>query len=606
MSAIRPTIFNNSDWQKYYPKENYNITEHGKNCFFHYLVSISSKQAATYAAKCLKVGVLTKCDTRVHNLTPLAIACMQGSEVVVTAILDRLEKFTSDNVIKPTQLKAFINAKDAFGWTPLHHASLTSEAILSRLVQMGADVGAKTTLGATFTDLQRYVTNIDSRATKRNVRIEITHDIYKDIAEVDSEELRRLTGLELFREDLYFPPGTYDKLWMAEGYENHLFDSIATLLKPKLTQFLEAPPRLVISICRELEDKGVPAYELRADQSIEANTIICQYAGAVIRKPVDSFTCIADRFLPSLDCYEYDLVTPQKIGNEARFSNRGFPNSQMVSIIVDGISRSYLLAARPIDEAEGIVWDYGFTDLSGWTRQLPLNVSEMEAYFKRGPKKPGFPTGQIELSIFQQLAEVTKSRYAIESPNMMLYLQLRGLVTTKSIKKMISEDGFKNTHGPFAWLASAITQLISEFDSAIGTYTAKEQQCIRGFVLNQIGRVNLDAILTFMSLLASNPPQTINNEVLEGIKSTLADFESARDPRFPLTREYVVKSTIAYYEEEKATPIELIYSFHKWLRDLGKDSSKEFNPLVEDLIAHYEKLVNPANLALVQQALRAV
>lgn len=621
MSVDKLSILSQADWQRLYPRGNYNRNvngnTHGITHYFHYFCALTkTDQTIIDQIKTKNLKALTKRDKKVYGLTPLAIACMQGRAAVVNEMLDRMDEACKNNECKREDVERWINKKDDFGWTPLHHAVLTSQEIFDRLREMGADINARTNLGGTCDDLRRLTSLADNPLAKRNVKIEDNKGRLFDLSEISAERLKELTGLEGYRDDPYFSPEHLKKLWMDTP---NMAEPVQRFIREITTEYnrLKAnPPCLIIGKCAELAQVGIDTYELRADEVIRKGSVIGEY-GSSSEKPLprDRRTFAAFMRAES-DPYEFGDITARQYGNVMRFANCGFLNALVIDVVINGAKRNVFIALEDIQPGP-IVWNYGLISETGWTRHFPLRQQEMDHFYKEWPtflanrqdiqQRLDSP-GATYFDFLNYGGTFENTIFSISNSTIMLYLHFAGLFNIEKSKKIMQTVEYMQRYSLFVYLNFAVAQTVSDMESAIeGVYTPTTRKKIRKKLLEQFGVLPLDAIIKLMTTIKDHAPQPISEDGLSSMVDSLKDYDATKDPQFPLTVQYVTDATTLYhksYQEDnnQSSRTKLAGYYHtRYVLITDNDTDTEFYQVLLNLIENEERL-HPEGIQWARQA----
>lgn len=629
MISEKLSILSADDWKNFYPSANYKKTAHGNDYSFHYFLALAKKgeTVINYIQNtCKNPATLTKKDSKSHQLTPLAIACMQGREKVAFALLDKLAEFAATSK-KPETLTAALNAQDQYGWTPLHHAALTSKVIFDRLCELGADQTAKTKLGDSYLDLQRMVGLEDNLPAKQAVKIEVEEGNFVAISEISQEALQRLTGIECYREDPYFSPDQLKQLWMVERGEDHFSPNIEQMVADKFAQYQANPPQLLIAKNKELEKRGIPFYELRAGQDLQEGEVIGQYGGTLVTPAKNFSVSYADQMSSAIeDDYELDGFSAKTYRNAIGWANRGFPNIFLRSSSVRGEKRKLFLPLRLIKSGEPLLWEYGVEHSTGWTVQLPLGREEMEACFKnqdmRALAKKCDTTGLMLFGkrnpLFSDFLNHISSKhyhtFAVNSPTMMLYLHYTNLVDIKDSQNLIADETYYKMAGEHAWGVFATAKYIEACDKKLAIYSDEDKQLIYRNIADKVGNFNLATILKYITIICHYHPQPINQAFLTDIADSMSDYVPTEDPNFPLSTKLMI-SLVMQYDALMMSDGDGDFNIgnliaNKYILREGYISEKKTHlqrfAILDGLIKEYEKKLSPKIIEAVRTGAETV
>ncbi|CRX38359.1 ankyrin repeat domain-containing protein [Estrella lausannensis] len=546
--VIQPTgntpFTNLSFWNSLYPQSQYK----DRTAFaLHFLLALNQPEK-TVAAYITKLNTENRArlfhkDPLNHNLTPLHIAAMKANQAAV----ERLLSHAKDN----RERRQMLNQQDAFGFTPLHMAALTSEHLYRYFLEQGADPSLKTLSGGTAEHLLPLC---------GRVRVLNSTDtlFFEDPL---SSEVKRAIDLTAHEKERLFPPGfthTDTPLYAPEMVHRLWLDTQEPIQKafPNLVaRFRKAPPRLLVRNSAELAEID-NAKELVAMQAIREGEIISEYTG--LRTELVKPTGFKEAYLTNSRKYAYATqeFDSKDAGNESRFANSGFPNALIASYHFEGSLHSYLIATKPIKKDEAIVWDYGITMTHlAFGKQILLNKTDMLEFF-RG--KTGHNWRAETIADFMMIANSRNSEeslsrihssaalqnryvFPLTNPTALLYLFFNEAVpldlwTTKEIQNPFL-DQFQREN-PFEWntlecIFETLQNVLQQAKSSHPEVKALFYQ----WVLGHLERIPLIDLLkgiekVLESDLSSKNTATLST-LLDEANQFLEGYDWLQDPLYP-------------------------------------------------------------------------
>jgi hypothetical protein len=439
-----------------------------------------------------------------------------------------------------------VNAQDSFGWSPIHYACLTSQAIFLKLIQSKANFQAKTHLGATCNDLKRFTT-LDEEGSncKQHIQIEDELGNIVPLADLSPEHLKELTGLDHYKDHLYFPQDKWKKLWKATYIES-TDSEILALKRHAEIQDLEKPPRLTIAKCRDLMKAGILFYELQAGEEIFPGKVIGLYSGEIFKYHGMYQNNIKNCFTPETDAYALGDISARKIGNAMRFMNCGFPNVVTTEILINGFPQGVCIATSHISQGESLQWDYGYFHTIGRTFYIPLSQDKVINFYSQGRNALFQSLKNINsnpnFDCFKFFDLTSKLDFLRNNPTILLFLHLKNILPIRESRQYLINDQLVEKGFFILGVNYSITDLIMDFEKSITQYTTKEKQMIKNSVLEQIGSVPFCQILKYLSLFNQRP--SISEESLTELKNSLSTYDFNEDSEFPLSDDYFARSAV--------------------------------------------------------------
>ncbi len=420
LGAYRP-LYTQEEWNEIYQKPTPATS-------FHYLIARNEKPEQTRTLIQIvqkdRIHQLLAIDPEHCDLTPLHIAAMKADDLVVAALTKKLAE--------QGKLQEALNARDTFGWTPLHHALLSSEQVFKRLQELGANMQARTALGDDCHDLQKYVGRVREQRSKAHIHLNIPGLAAKTLGELSAEQMKTTLGIDCYTDIVLYPPEHYRILWghvpsdkpddryLAKAYE----------------EWKANPPELMVAECEELKGKNQRFLGLYAKgNGIRAGTVLGVYSGVFDPRTTPQFYSFSDHFTHPETHKSYSLGgnNCEHVGNAMRTANCGWPNSFVIEL-KDGTERFLLIAGEPIKNE--VLWCYGIgMSPLVFGAQVLLGAEEMRDFFKPGLTR--IIQRQHQLSEAPQdtipkIAEVylykERSLYPLHCPGALLDLHFRSIV----------------------------------------------------------------------------------------------------------------------------------------------------------------------------------
>ena len=505
-------LFKKDDWDTLYSKSDYN--SQNSHLTLHFLLARDQTDAKILEYISTHESALTTQDTRHghHKLTPLIIATMKGRVKIVEAIITGWQK-------TPGTICNHLNQTDAHKWTALHHAILCSKEIYSLLEKAGANLAACTELCGTPANLKALTThNIPSRSA-RTTFIQKADGTVATIERLAQQELKMLTGLSEYRDTPYVPLGKISELWQLkyEGESDHF-----ELRQNDFRSFLQkVQPQVLITPCKELQEKSIYTLGLIAKQTIELSEPICVYSGKFIT-PLAAKTFLIACQPDYNDEYSCNHLDAKEMGNVARFINWGFPNTA-ISILdeKEGITQPYVLPLEKINPGDQILLDYGSNVQKGayCEPHVLLGKEKMRDFFKNGlleiQKQIDSTTLLVAQRKIHQIYETAlqlKLCYALNVPGALLDLHFSGIIKAKYWESYVNNERCSfaaiaqwKESNPFSlnYVISLICR-INELEEKLSDN--KVLRTIAAvWVLKSIGERPVINILKGMEIICSNP-----------------------------------------------------------------------------------------------------
>lgn len=555
-------MLGDADWSALYPREQYKVRT---EVALHFLFALGQPLAsiAAYVAnlKSKNPKKLRMPDLKNHGLTPLHIAAMKANTEGAKVLLDAFET-------KEEKL-AEIKAKDAFGWTPLHHAACTSNTLFELFVSLGGNPESKASNGLTPREL-RFLAGKEVCVKSGGTLFTLIPDSQTPIpvAELDLNRRIALFGEAFIHADHnIYPQDQLKNLWQSTPEET---DGPLLNLSQIYSEFEASRPSLLIRECEELIGVVPNSKELAANQDIPGLSVITEYTG--LKKETVHPKRFADAFTKeSIERNEYSAegTDARFVGNEAKFSNMGFPNCCICTYTENGVERQLLLSLRPIDKGESIVWSYG----AGMTslllgRQVLLGKAEMERFYRdhrdliqelsachARVQKSGGKQSVIEKEIGNVLTITSALRYPLDCPTALLYLHFKGILPfTYFADNLYTVETFVSWMQKFPYETKMLGCMIKILrkTSAMMSRHPSFDLILRQFVLGKLEKEPLINILKGLDLVV-NGTQPATEDALNQrcgvVDEYLKTYNWKEDPDHPFSFERMVDVSIDYYKQ---------------------------------------------------------
>lgn len=546
------SLIPNEDWCKYYPREDYvNKTSRSKTFTLHYLLGLNQPDSSILAfiQRNANSDVLTAVDLSQKKWTPLTIAVMRGREAVVEALLK-------------TKAKEQLNLPDEFGWTPMHHAALSSEAIYRRLLREGASVTSLNAMRGTPQDIYSLA---HTPAKLRPPTVFLAEsDALIPTTDLSSEQLRRLS-LEEWRDAPFYPPCFWNILWNKIQNPRDRDG----MYQGAYGEFCRSRPKLLIKEEPGLQGCLTAPMGLFAGQPIQPGMVVTEYLGDYSLKDVNSWglTLIEAQKRKSEEmAYFLPPYDAKNKGNSARMANFGWPNCIMIDVVDRGCQRCLLIACKEIREGESILWDYGInsTEVTLGVQRI-LGEEEMLQFFAQG-----FDVAMQKYLAAERLLTKSKTNsltpqmyygsmltaghllFPLSCPAALLKLHFTGLVPAKIWDRLLKEPtpGLisawceENSHA--SWIVRSFITRILELDEVLSQCPGLQKK-VSEWVQSNIGHLSMLHILKGMEMIRES---SLSEENWPAFKLTLDEklshYVPEQDENGPLSFERRVLDYVTY------------------------------------------------------------
>jgi hypothetical protein len=518
-------------------------------------------------------------DPSNHQLTPLHIAAMRANQAAVECLLSSAKN--------SKERKQMLNAQDAFGFTPLHMAALTSEHLYRLFLKCGADPSLKTLAGGTaehFLPLSGRVKMVNSGDTL----------FFEDPL---SKEVKKVSDLTAQEKESLFPPGfthTDTPLYSPEMFHRLWLDTAKPTEQafPALVdKFRKAPPQLLVRNCAELADIR-DGKELVALQTIKEGEIISEYAGerAELSKPKG----FKEGYLTNSKRYSYATQEFDSLhaGNESRFANCGFPNAELVTYHFEGSQHTYLVASKPIGKGEAIVWDYGITMTHlAFGKQIIFNKREMIEFFRGKTAQDWYAEIIVDLMLLggskhpeESLSRLhsgaaMQGRYAfpLNNPTALLYLVFNevtslDLWTNKEIVNPFLDQFHRSN--PFEWnTLECIFDTLENAGKQASSSLPEVKALFTQWVLNHLEKIPLiDLLKGIERVLESDLSTQTSATVIALLNETeqfLESYDWQQDPLYPFHMERRARLLLRHFDH--LDPVQKVAELKPSLEQMQKN-----------------------------------
>ena len=354
--------------------------------------------------------------TRDRQLSPLHIAVISGNQKAVELLIDS---------------GVSVNAIDRFEWTPIHHAALLGHnAMLSYLLEHGADGSIKTNRKATYHTIQSLVYPSAYKLDK------LTHLFWRDsqghCSKLTNGEYQQKSSAQ-FLEECRVTQSQVFKTWSDLETEMEMF-SFKKELKLSYENHLQNPlSHILTNVTQNSSGKVLqhsPGLGVYAKDSILAGQVLGEYLG----KLTDDEDSIVDQE------YLLNEVDGKEYRNEIAQINDGFCNTTIVPMYNEGgLSIRYILiAVDAIRAGEQFCWDYGLGHSIKKGPYIELRGRELRDFVKKNPVDELIKCYNKTIGGNCSLEELSKGEkffYLMNTPSVLFSLTLEGVLSFKdSIK----------------------------------------------------------------------------------------------------------------------------------------------------------------------------
>ena len=505
-------IFSDIEWQSMYSNEKCQSNpSHFREHSFHYFLGQGQPEQfiCNFIGKNRLGPLLIKSDTDHYGLTPLIICAMRCKEVIARALLVAW---------KGTSNERYINAADAFGFTALHHATLAgATAMINLLQEFGANAKLLTNLEGSVEDLKKISFREMASSSMRNIFIEEKQGEIKTICDLSQERLQELTGLELYRDEIYVQKQLFKKFWMTSFAIIKQFGGMyGHDISPQY-------PRVLVRRCQKIS-----GWEIVAHEKIKPHTILAKYAGELYQDESDTRDT----------SYALFSVDAKKIGNFTRWLNWGFPNCIINPCPTNGYVQGYLISIEEVPEGQPLLWDYGLSHpLAFEEPHFLFGQDQMHQYFKqtnlqkclelyatslKSALSQKVTLNKQKLAFYKNTEVQTKISFVLNAPGALLDLHFNNIIKVEEWLNLYEQEP-ENAHyliktlneqHPYAkWILYDLMLLTQKFEEKIVSpqYKAEAVQ----WILGNIGELSILSIMQGMRLMFAQ------NVDLTGLKAKL-------------------------------------------------------------------------------------
>jgi hypothetical protein len=553
------SILSDSEWNELYPRDQYKT----RTLFaLHFLFALGQpvKTITNYIATLKEKNPerLIHGDKENHNLTPLHIAAMKANAEGAKALLGAFG--TKDEKL------AAIRKKDDFGWTPLHHAACTCNTLFQLFIAEGGDPETKTSTAPSPKDLRHLSGREVSVSSSKSLfaRVGEARSLIA-VAAVNLNERISLFGPSFVHTDYPIYPTRYLKaLWQQCSNENNNAISVGNFSQTIYR------PSLIIQECKELSGVVPNSMELVANEDIPENSFVTEYTGLKVDclKP-RSFLESFDEELAKSEEYSLEGVDARHAGNEAKFSNMGFPNCFLTTSVIDSVERQFIVSLRPIKKGEAILWSYGpkmHPLVLG--RQILLGKEEMEKFYKEHQDIPGEALEDLTRVVWATQAglpdlapDSTNSNklrcmlyFPLDCPTALLHLHFRDIIPfTVFANSFYTNPAYrlwKKTCVSETIILMCIIKVLQQTDTFVKKNSSFEP-LIKEFVLSKLEKATLISILKGLDLLGKSDQVVTSDDLSQRIvevEAFLSTYDWKTDPDHPFSFERMVQVSLEYYK----------------------------------------------------------
>ncbi len=520
MASLEPLrIFSKEEWKTLYPDTD-SQAQRGKTYPFHFMTARNPKEEILIERIRKATDALIAADDEDHHkLTPLIIAVMKGNTRIVEELL--LKEI----------VRAHINDTDAYGWTPLHHAALTSDEIFQKLRACGANPNCRTILNASTDDLKALVAwGIKARS--------LEHVSFEE-KPLEEETAKTQFKMTSYRDLPYFPPEQLQHLWQQKKFQEE------PLANYVIIRFKHHAPKLVISAI----DKERGFYGLSAGEELPIGTVIGEYGGA-FREQTTGFGTFSSEEAKK-HAYLFKGFDAKEVGNATRFMNCGFSNVAPLPKVENGVVKVFFVAHQPIQKGEPILYNYGGKayDVTFGPQTL-FNRDKMHAFFKKGleaiRKENELVDEQILSSkTMDQAVDLYLKRanlrdhavFPLDNPLALIDLHISGTVPAKAwLKALVNLDHLSiqewvKQQGLMAYArAWQFTLYLSKIDRNIQTNAKEHYPLFQKWVQDRCQTAKIMDLLKGMELIEEALVVQKNPKMLEEVDERLKHYDWKQDP----------------------------------------------------------------------------
>ena len=423
-----------------------------------------------------------------REITPLHLAVIRQKPDIAAVLLDK---------------GADPNARDKFGWTPLHYAACLTDAATYLLLQKRkADPQARTYLGMTCDQLRTHRGLAPSIWSQGKIFVREGEE--KHMVDLSSpEDVENHLGLKRYTDEFLF---SEEQLALATENNQRASvlpsESLHKMFYKKRAVLKQNPPLLCIEQAPHLQVLGNPLCSrgVVAGQDLKSGDPVGIYAGRVVQ--TDQATHFEDLLIEGLKevednfqfCTNLSLnVDPRQEGNAMRFINDDFPNCWMMG---DDLLVTTLC---DIKEGESLSVDYSIGQLPlKWGRYLLGKKEELTAYFKAHPLqslenilKAQKNVPLTESDFFHMMDQRQKCLYVYHTPAAVIYASLsQSISPLEMLRALINPEhaemfNMKAHDQYYCWIAT--TLVILQHLEALLPQTGPELEGeIRAFLLEQL------------------------------------------------------------------------------------------------------------------------
>lgn len=438
-----------------------------------------------------------------HQLTALHIAVMKGKFNAVKSLVEN---------------GADITARDAYSWTPLHHAAaLPSNEIYRYLKEClkSKDTekdGPNISLSEIKTKFGANCKKIRELLGKRKHPIIQNPNISFEEADGQKKPISEAALDFEYSDEYRFPQDKFKALWKFK----YNLKGLGIPTDQEFENYKKSPPAFTVKKDENLSQLvGVPCLGLFADRKMIKGSFLGKYTGICVKPPVNvPFTEAALGNLPPT--YLYDKFDAEKLGNAMRLINDGWPNCISIANPDHGEGIPYsisLVVSEDVNEGEQLFYDYGtkgeLVSLK-WGKYILQRKEEMKKTFEipmdefiktfteKYETVKALRTAEAKIDFLNYETKIT---YLFNTPSAMLYLFLTNSLSPQDLYSLMSSEIVRELILPnllnTQMLEGLIIKMI-QFQEAVDFINDQEPEIktkAMEFLLNQIGK------LTTMQLL---------------------------------------------------------------------------------------------------------
>lgn len=486
-----------------------------------------------------------------YQFTPLIIATMKGRLGVVEALVDTTSPQSKER-------EALMEAKDAYGWTALHHAALGPSEMMRLLLEKGANSQSSNLLGGTFTHLRKMAGLRNSTKTYEKL---FYRPLGGPLSQITLEEFQHLTQLQKYSDEPIYPLNKLHSLWTSPPQEIEPVNQFLEEFQKKIYQkMIKNPPQLIV------KEEAPGSFGLYAGEDLEFMQGIIEYTGKIIEESYDFFETLLERKGSN---YQVDDIDAKEIGNGSRFSNDGPPNAGLIFTSNHGgrSMRPFLVVLDPkgIKKGEPILWDYSVGDVKlKWN--IPYTICQREAmhlFYKENPLEKlaeeydrinqltlekylrgqfngndWYPRSFIQARVF----------YPYSTPAALIDLVSRRLIKPKELKSLLNSPCIAQLNSQsqqhMLWINNLI-DLMQNLNDHLDALSLDLEEDILSFITENIGKMTtiqvihgiqkIDSWLMDLKAVSKEKRNLVVKKNWSSLKKDLSEsLPLCKEPPFPI------------------------------------------------------------------------